>query len=54
MSSPLVGVSAMNAINFGVYGNVKRRHADPESIKSIGVAAATSGLAQVREGFNLT
>ena len=49
MSSPLVGVSAMNAISFGVYGNVKRRFAEPESVKSQAVAAATSGLAQVRK-----
>ena len=49
MSSPLVGVSAMNAIGFGVYGNVKRRFAEPESVKSQAVAAVTSGFAQVRE-----
>ena len=47
ITSPLAGVAAINAICFGVYGNVNRRLKDPESLKSITVAGMASGFVQV-------
>ena len=47
MSSPLVGVAAINAVTFGVHGNVSRRLANPDSMKSQVIAGLTAGLAQV-------
>lgn len=46
VSSPLTGVAAINAIIFGVYGNVQRRSADPDSLKSHFFAGAAAGFAQ--------
>lgn len=46
MSSPLAGVAAINAIVFGVYGNVQRRFTDPDALKSHFLAGAMAGLAQ--------
>lgn len=46
MSSPLGGVAIINAIVFGVYGNVQRRMAHPESLTSHFMAGALAGLAQ--------
>ncbi len=47
MASPLVGVAAINAVGFGVYGNVQRRLPDPDSIGSAAVAGMVAGFAQV-------
>ena len=47
ITSPLAGVAAINAICFGVYGNVNRRLKDPESLKSITIAGMASGFVQV-------
>ena len=49
MSSPLYGVAAMNAIGFGVYGNVLRRLDNPDSVFSITVAGITSGFVGVSD-----
>ena len=47
MASPLYGVAAMNAIGFGVYGNVIRRLNNPDSITSITTAGVAAGGVQV-------
>jgi len=47
MSSPLAGVAAMNAIGFGVYGNVNRRLNNPDSLQSVGIAGMCAGLVMV-------
>lgn len=46
MSSPLAGVAAINAIVFGVYGNVQRNLSEPDSLISHFLAGGTAGLAQ--------
>uniref|UniRef100_U5EXE6 Putative mitochondrial carnitine-acylcarnitine carrier protein n=1 Tax=Corethrella appendiculata TaxID=1370023 RepID=U5EXE6_9DIPT len=46
MTSPLAGVAAVNAIVFGVYGNVQRTSTDPNSIYSHFLAGSIAGLAQ--------
>lgn len=46
MSSPMAGVAAVNAIVFGVYGNVQRRTANPDSLYSHFLAGNAAGLAQ--------
>ena len=46
MSSPMAGVAVINAMIFGVYGNVQRRMEDPTSLKSHAVAGAVAGLSQ--------
>lgn len=46
ISSPLAGVAAINAIIFGVYGNIQRQSADPDSLRSHFFAGAAAGLAQ--------
>lgn len=46
MSSPMLGVSAINAIVFGVYGNVQRISSNPDSYVSHFFAGATAGLSQ--------
>lgn len=46
MSSPMAGVAVVNAVVFGVYGNVQRNLSDPESLQSYFLAGATAGLAQ--------
>lgn len=40
------GVALVNAIIFGVYGNIQRRSSDPDSIKSHFLAGSAAGLAQ--------
>ena len=47
MTSPLTGVAAINAICFGVYGNVKKIIPNPDSILSCSLGGATAGLVQV-------
>lgn len=49
MASPLYGVAAMNAIGFGVYGNVIRRLNNPDSISSITTAGIAAGGVQVSD-----
>uniref|UniRef100_A0A1B6DEN6 Mitochondrial basic amino acids transporter n=2 Tax=Clastoptera arizonana TaxID=38151 RepID=A0A1B6DEN6_9HEMI len=46
MSSPMAGVAVVNAVVFGVYGNVQRKLPDPESLKSYFIAGACAGLGQ--------
>ncbi|XP_055298890.1 mitochondrial basic amino acids transporter [Sitodiplosis mosellana] len=46
MSSPMVGVSAINAIVFGVYGNVQRVSSNPDSYMSHFLAGSVAGFAQ--------
>lgn len=46
MSSPLAGVAAINAIVFGVYGNVQRNLSEPDSMVSCFLAGSTAGLCQ--------
>lgn len=46
MSSPMAGVAAVNAIVFGVYGNVQRNTSDPNSLYSHFLAGTAAGLAQ--------
>lgn len=47
ITSPLAGVAAINAICFGVYGNVNRRLSNPESLRSVTIAGMASGFVQV-------
>lgn len=46
LSSPIASVSFINAILFGVYGNVQRRSAEPDSLSTHFMAGACSGLVQ--------
>ncbi|XP_055837775.1 mitochondrial basic amino acids transporter [Episyrphus balteatus] len=46
ISSPLGGVAFVNAIVFGVYGNVQRNTKDPDSLGSHFIAGSTAGLVQ--------
>ncbi len=46
MTSPLYGLAAINAIVFGVQGNVLRRMADSNSLVSHGIAGGVAGFAQ--------
>lgn len=46
MSSPMLGISAVNAIVFGVYGNIQRMSSNPNSYTSLFFAGSMAGLAQ--------
>lgn len=46
VTSPLLGVAGINAIVFGIYGNVQKRMIDPNSIQSHAIAGAVAGLFQ--------
>lgn len=46
MSGPLAGLSFVNAIVFGVYGNVQRLCRDPNSLESHALAGAVAGFCQ--------
>lgn len=46
MSSPMAGVAAVNAIAFGVFGNVQRLTGDPNSFRSQFLAGAAAGFCQ--------
>lgn len=46
VTSPIGGVAFMNAIIFGVYGNVQRLHSDPNSLKAHFIAGSLAGCAQ--------
>ncbi|KAK6636182.1 hypothetical protein RUM43_009835 [Polyplax serrata] len=46
MSSPLAGVAVINAVVFGVYGNIQKNLSDPESLGSCFISGAVAGLVQ--------
>lgn len=46
LSSPMMSVSFINAILFGVYGNVQRRSSEPDSLFTHFIAGSCSGLVQ--------
>lgn len=46
MTSPMIGASFINAIVFGVYGNVQNLTDTPNSIRSQMISGAMAGLAQ--------
>ncbi|KAI9565283.1 hypothetical protein GHT06_009068 [Daphnia sinensis] len=46
MSSPMASVAVINAMIFGVYGNVQRRLSEPESLRSHALAGSVAGLVQ--------
>lgn len=46
LSSPIASISVLNAIVFGVYGNVQRRTNDPESLLAHFCAGSAAGLTQ--------
>lgn len=46
MSSPLAGIAFVNAIVFGVYGNVQRLQKDPNNLVSVACAGSMAGLVQ--------
>lgn len=46
ISSPLASISVLNAIVFGVYGNVQRKMSEPESLLSHFYAGTAAGIAQ--------
>lgn len=53
MSGPLASVAAINAIGFGVYGNVSRRLQNPDVVQSAAIAGCASGFVQVTQFFAL-
>lgn len=46
MSSPMAGVAAVNAIAFGVFGNVQRMTGEPNSFKAHFLAGSAAGFCQ--------
>ena len=46
MASPLYGLAAINAIVFGVQGNIQRRLQNPDSLTSHFLAGSVAGFAQ--------
>lgn len=46
LSSPLASISVLNAIVFGVYGNVQRQSRDPDSLFAHFCAGSAAGLSQ--------
>jgi solute carrier family 25 (mitochondrial carnitine/acylcarnitine transporter), member 20/29 len=46
LSSPIASISVLNAIIFGVYGNVQRRTSDPDSLFAHFCAGSAAGLSQ--------
>lgn len=46
MSSPMAGVAVINAIVFGVQGNMARKMKDPDSLRSQTLSGATAGFFQ--------
>ncbi|XP_076181591.1 mitochondrial basic amino acids transporter isoform X2 [Ptiloglossa arizonensis] len=46
MSSPLAGVAVVNAITFGVHGQVQRQIPNPDSLSSHFIAGTLAGIAQ--------
>lgn len=46
LSSPIASISVLNAIVFGVYGNVQRNTTDPDSLIAHFCAGSAAGLSQ--------
>ncbi|XP_043787419.1 mitochondrial basic amino acids transporter-like isoform X3 [Apis laboriosa] len=46
MSSPIIGVSLINAVIFGVYGETQRHIPNPNSLTSCFISGAIAGFAQ--------
>lgn len=46
LSSPMAGVAVVNAIIFGVYGNVQKRMSNPDSLQSHFWAGTAAGMCQ--------
>lgn len=46
MASPMAGVAAVNAIVFGVYGNIQRHSSNPDALKTHFLAGSIAGLTQ--------
>ena len=46
ITSPLGGIGFVNAIVFGIYGNVQRNTSDPNSLTSHALAGSIAGFAQ--------
>lgn len=46
ITSPMAGIGFVNAITFGIYGNVQRTRTDPDSLTSHGLAGGVAGLFQ--------
>lgn len=46
IASPIAGVAFVNAIVFGVYGNVQKNYSNPESIYAHFMAGSAAGMAQ--------
>jgi len=46
ISSPIASISVLNAVVFGVYGNVQRSTTDPESLLAHFLAGTAAGLSQ--------
>jgi solute carrier family 25 (mitochondrial carnitine/acylcarnitine transporter), member 20/29 len=46
LSSPMASISVLNAIVFGVYGNVQRNTSNPDSILTHFYAGSAAGIAQ--------
>jgi len=46
VSSPLFGLGFINAIVFGVQGNVSRQFSDPNSLKTLFISGSVAGFAQ--------
>lgn len=46
MSSPMAGLAAVNAIVFGVYGNIVRSSSSPNSLQSQFLAGSAAGFVQ--------
>lgn len=46
ISSPLASISVLNAVVFGVYGNVQRKTSEPDSLFSHFLAGSAAGLSQ--------
>ncbi|XP_056646956.1 mitochondrial basic amino acids transporter [Diorhabda sublineata] len=44
VTSPVAGLAALNAIVFGVYGNVQKNMVNPDSLLSHAIAGASAGL----------
>lgn len=46
LSSPIASISVLNAIVFGVYGNVQRRTSEPDSLFAHALAGSAAGFSQ--------
>lgn len=46
LSSPIASISVLNAIVFGVYGNVQRRTSEPDALFAHALAGSAAGFSQ--------